>query len=157
MKIALDKYDKIWEAISISFLLTIAALITFTLPTLPDTIPIHFNFQGKADGFGSKYILWLVFGLAFLTYSIFTIISLRPGLYKSRMTENNIEEQYKLTAKMTRATKMYILLFFVLLTIFMLQATQGKWMEHVPYLILIFFVLILTPTFYYLIKLIKVR
>jgi uncharacterized membrane protein len=157
MKITLDKYDKIWEAISILSLLTIAVLIAFTLSTLPDTIPIHFNFQGKADGFGSKYTLWLLFGIAVLMYATFTFISFRPELYKSRMTENNLEEQYKLTAKMTRTTKMYILLFFVILTLFILQAAQGKWTEQIPFLILIFFALILPPTFYYLIKLSKVR
>ena len=157
MKISLDKYDKIWEAISILLLLTIVIVITYSLPSLPDTIPIHFDFEGKADGFGSKYMLWTVFGIALLMYTIFTIISRRPGLYKSRMTENNIEEQYILTAKMTRTMKMYILIFFVILSFFMVQTAQGQWTEYTPFLILIIFALILPPTFYYLIKLSKVR
>lgn len=157
MKITLDKIDKIWEAVAFLLLAVNALIIAITVPTLPDIIPVHFDGAGKVDNYGSKYILWVLFVIAVFVYSLMTVISFNPGLYKSRMTENNIEEQYILTAKMTRTVKTFINLFFVIITVFVLQSVQGKGTEYAPYLFLLVFPLILIPTLYYVVKLGKVR
>ncbi|MDR0898369.1 MAG: DUF1648 domain-containing protein [Oscillospiraceae bacterium] len=52
----------LWFCVAIFlFELVIAAIV---YPTLPDTIPIHFNFSGEADGFGGR---WNIFLLPMLT------------------------------------------------------------------------------------------
>jgi uncharacterized membrane protein len=138
LKATLDKNDKIWEVISIVLLIINAMLIAFTLPSLPDTVPIHFNFAGKADGWGSKNVLWLIFVVVLPIYAMFTYLSFNPGFYRSRMTERNIEEQYRITSKMARTVKAFILLAFIGLTAFMLKTAQGQWTEQIPFLFLIF-------------------
>jgi len=157
IKIPLDKNDRIWEAISIILLVTNALLIALTLPSLPDTVAIHFDGSGQANGWGHKNTLWLVFGIALLVYAIMTFISLKPGLYKSRMTKNNIDEQYRLTSKMARTVKAFILLAFIGLTTFMLMTAQGKWTGQIPFLFLIFFVLVIPPCLYYAVKISRVQ
>ena len=157
MKITLDKKDKIWEAISVLLLVTNALLIALTLPSLPDNVAIHFNGSGQANGWGHKNVLWLAFGIALSLYAIMTFISYRPGLYKSRMTKNNIEEQYKMTSEMARTVKAFILLACIGLTTFMLMTAQGKWTEQIPFLFLIFFGLVIPPCLYYAVKISRIQ
>ncbi|WP_291150673.1 DUF1648 domain-containing protein [Flavobacterium sp. UBA7680] len=157
MKIKGNKNDKIWESIALLLLAINALIIAVTVPILPDIIPIHFDSTGKVDNYGSKYILWVLFVIAVFVYSLMTVISFNPGLYKSRMTGNNIEEQYRLTAKMTRTVKTFVNLFFVIVTVFVLQSVQGKDTEYSLYLFLLSFPLIMIPTLYYVVKLGKVR
>ncbi|MCD6020101.1 MAG: hypothetical protein K0S53_3222 [Bacteroidetes bacterium] len=157
MKTTLDKNDKIWEAVSITLLLINMLLIAFTLPSLPDTVPIHFNFAGKADGWGNKHMLWLVFVVMLPIYAIFTYLSFNPGFYRSRMTEKNLEEQYRITSKMARTVKAFILLAFVFLTLFVLKSAQGLWQEQIPFLFLIFFGLIIPPCLYYAVKISRIQ
>ncbi len=157
MKITLDKNDKIWETVSLLLLLGQALLIALTLPSLPDKVAIHFNGSGEANGWGNKNTLWVSFAISLVIYALMTFISLRPGLYKSRMTKNNIEEQYKLTSKMARTVKAFILLALIGLTIFMLMTAQGKWTGQIPFLFLIFFGLVIPPCIYYAVKISRVQ
>lgn len=157
MKTKLDKSDKIWEAVSVILLLMNALLIAFTLPSLPDTIPIHFNFSGEADGWGNKNTLWLVFVVELPIYAMFTYLSFNSGFYRSRMTEKNLAEQYRITSKMARTVKAFILLAFIFLTLFVLKSAQGQWQQQIPFLFLIFFGLIIPPCLYYAVKISKVQ
>jgi uncharacterized membrane protein len=36
------------------------AYTAYLYPSLPDTIPLHFNWEGKPDGFGNKSKIWMV-------------------------------------------------------------------------------------------------
>ncbi|GIW88882.1 MAG: hypothetical protein KatS3mg108_3206 [Isosphaeraceae bacterium] len=70
-------------------LATIAALIALAIlvsawlyPRLPDTIPIHWNLRGEADGFGSKsWAVWVMpatmAGLTLLLYLVLPAVSPR--------------------------------------------------------------------------------
>jgi uncharacterized membrane protein len=40
-------------------ILAMAAVTAFYYPSLPETIPVHWNFAGKADGYGGRWQLWL--------------------------------------------------------------------------------------------------
>ncbi|MHC5596804.1 MAG: DUF1648 domain-containing protein [Nostoc sp.] len=65
--------------------------------TLPDTIPVHFGFDGQANGWGSKKVLWLlpIIGLAGLLSSTnsrfqlkFNICTLFKGNFSTRARQN---------------------------------------------------------------------
>jgi uncharacterized membrane protein len=157
MRPELDLKDKISETMSALFLFTNAALLVLTLPSLPETIPIHFNSAGETDGYGSKYITWIIFSISLSIYVGLTLLSMFPRLYNNRITERNREEQYRMTGKMIRTLKAMILCFFALTTFFILQNAQFKMMEYSKYLILILFLLIFPVTIYYLIKLGRIR
>lgn len=49
-------------------------LIQTSLPDLPSRIPIHFNFAGKPDGWGSPHTLWVL--LAFQVLVAGTMLSI---------------------------------------------------------------------------------
>jgi len=42
--------------------------------TLPDIIPIHFNGQGEADGFGSKYFIFLGAAMPFIGWGTMIVV-----------------------------------------------------------------------------------
>jgi uncharacterized membrane protein len=157
MKTKLERIDWIWEIISVLLLIANALLIALSLPNMPDIVPIHFNGSGEANGWGSKNMIWIAFGLALPIYALLTFISFKPGLYRSRMTEKNLDEQYRLTSKMARTVKAFASLAFCVLTLFMIMAGQGKWQKQIPLLLIIFFVLIIPPCIYYAIKISRVQ
>lgn len=102
-------------------------------------------------------MLWITFGLSILMYAFMTFVSYRPGIYKWRMTENNVEQQYILTSKMARTVKAFMILAFIVLTIFLLMNAQGLWTDLTPFLFIILFTLIISPCLYYAVKFSKVR
>jgi uncharacterized membrane protein len=157
MKLTLDKTDKIWEAISILLILINFLMIAITLPALPETVPIHFDGSGQPNGWGNKQWLWLAVVLELPIYALLTLISLRPWIYKFRMTEKNPDEQYRLTSRMARTVKAFVLLAFTALTILMLKTAQGQWNSKIPLLVLIFFGLIIPPCVYYSVKISRVQ
>ncbi|PBQ31697.1 hypothetical protein CNR22_07915 [Sphingobacteriaceae bacterium] len=156
MKIELDRSDKISEVISALLLFVNALLLILILPTLPDTNG-HFNELSTVNGFHTKNGFWGAFAIALLFYILMTVVSFTPGLYKSRMTKNNVKEQYRLTSKMARNIKPFTLLAFIVMTIFMLQSARGKWIDEQPLLFLVFFGLLISPCLYYAVKLSKIQ
>ncbi|WBS01449.1 SdpI family protein [Pseudoduganella sp. SL102] len=44
---------------SVSLILAATVLTALCWPSLAETIPIHWNAQGEADGFGPRWIVWL--------------------------------------------------------------------------------------------------
>ena len=156
MKIPFDRTDKISEIISLIFLLTSALILLFILPSLPDRVPLQF-IGGDADGYGSKYVFWIIFIVVLILYGGLTILAKYPTFYKNRLTERNLEEQYKLTAKMIRTLKLCIMFFFSVLIYFMTQTAQLKMIVASNLLILFPFILFFPTVIYYLIKFGKVR
>jgi hypothetical protein len=156
MNIPLDRIDKISESISLLFLLTCAMTLLCVLPSLPDRVQIHFD-GGAADRFGNKYIFLLIFIIAFVLYVGLTILAKYPTLYKNRLTERNLEEQYKLAAKMIRTLKLCIMFFFTVLIFTITQTAQLKMIGASNLLILLPFILFFPTVIYYLIKFGKIR
>lgn len=60
------------KKITISIWIVTAVILVIVCALLPDRIPIHFNIQGKANRYGSKY--W-IFALAPIPYLIYSGIS----------------------------------------------------------------------------------
>lgn len=158
MKLTLNPGDKFQEGLSILLLITNVLLVTWFLPSLPDTIPIHFDDSGHPNGYGNKNIMWLISLIPLPIYALLTFLGFRPDLYKSRrFTEKNKEQQLILVSKMLRVLKLGILMFFNVLTLFIIQTAQGKWTNMIAFPIAVLFAFIFPPIFYYLSKLSKVQ
>ena len=95
-------FDFVFEAIAVGGMLLGVYLIVANYSDLPETIPIHFNASGVADGFGKK-------GMIFLLPSI--TLLLVPGMLHLRkwpwvsnvpleITEENALYQYALIVKL---------------------------------------------------------
>jgi uncharacterized membrane protein len=76
-------------------LFVVAAYGTFVLP---DTIPVHFGIDGRANGWGGKNILWVLPGLALFLYGFLTFVGGYPHTfnYIVNITQENAQRQYKI-------------------------------------------------------------
>lgn len=88
------------RVLRIAALLGIAALTVVVLvryPSLPETVPTHFDFRGEADGFGSRAsMLWLAGGTVVLGVAM-AWLSTRPQVlnYPGEITEANAQRMYR--------------------------------------------------------------
>lgn len=48
-------------------------------PRLPETIPVHFGFKGQADGWGGRWMIFLLPVIATLIFTLDIWIFTRPG------------------------------------------------------------------------------
>lgn len=71
---------------------------------LPEEIPIHFNFKGEADGFGSKTNIWFLPLLTLIMYygMNLVILKVKPWQmnYPVRVTEKNAPQLYAMNLRM---------------------------------------------------------
>ncbi|MFP8893041.1 DUF1648 domain-containing protein [Chryseobacterium sp. EZn1] len=77
----------------------VAFLWGFTLKnynTLPERIPVHFDMEGKADGFGGKMYAFLMPVLALGLYAVFTYGTRHPEdtNFPVEITDQNISAQF---------------------------------------------------------------
>lgn len=82
---------------------------------LPQTIPVHFDFEGKADNFGSKKYVFLMPAILTAIYCFFIIIARNPELanYPVSITEANEYAQFLITAFFFRWLFLLISLIFL--------------------------------------------
>lgn len=88
------------RVLRVGSLLGIVALTAYILwqyPTLPETVPTHFDFQGEADDFGSRSsVLWLA-GVMTVMGVLIGWLSTKPHVlnYPGDITEANAQRIYR--------------------------------------------------------------
>ncbi|WP_415329073.1 DUF1648 domain-containing protein [Chryseobacterium sp. MMS23-Vi53] len=85
--------------------------------TLPQTIPIHFDFDGKADNFGSKKYAFLMPVMLVALYFLFAYIVRTPesSNYPVKITAENEEAQFLIM-------KIFIRWLFLLISLIFLNS-----------------------------------
>lgn len=96
----------------IFFLIWLYTIVNFA--NLPDTIPLHFDAKGNADGFGSKQNVWLLLGLMTLLFVGIHILGKHPHLhsYTVAITEENALKNYRFSSRILRIVNFFDLLLF---------------------------------------------
>jgi len=62
-------------------LLLPVAYLAFLYPSMPDTVPIHFNAEGKANGFSTKKNLWaIILLLTLLATGLYLLVRSIPSI-----------------------------------------------------------------------------
>lgn len=99
-----DRALEVVSAIGTAFAL---AVTLWAMPRMPDRVATHFNFLGRADGWGPKEILWIVPGSLALLYVALTIACRFPHTfnYPVAITAENAERQYTLAVSAMRWLK----------------------------------------------------
>ena len=74
---------------------------------LPDVIPVHFNFSGQPNGWGSKAIIWLFPALAIIMSIGLTFLSRYPHSfnYPVQITPENAARQYQIACSLLNFLK----------------------------------------------------
>ena len=117
-------------------------LIRTAIPTLPGTIPTHFNAAGVADGWGSPDTLWILLEAQALTSAVFVLVPFLsqrfPGAvhFGSRRLNDFPPEQRSQAASLMSDMAGYLNVMMNLFFVFMVHemiraATQAMPSIHV--------------------------
>ncbi len=120
--------DIIIEAASWTLLLTLWFITAVNYPSLPEIIPIHFNFFGEADGHAVKLAYWM---FPFITTGLFlllTQISRYPHAlnYPVKITEENAYKQYSMAKRFMRIMRLVIVGIFIYAVTSVASIAGGK-------------------------------
>ncbi|MGP4081206.1 DUF1648 domain-containing protein [Pseudalkalibacillus sp. R45] len=100
--------------------------------SIPNKVPVHFNFAGEPDNWGHKGLIWLLLFIGISMWIGLTFLEKYPHVYNYiTLTEENIEKQYKNASMMINVIKNELLILFVLLTWRTVQVAKGSH-ENLP-------------------------
>ena len=110
-------WDRVLEAIAIVSVLCGIYLVFQAWPTLPQTIPTHFDAAGNADGFGPKGTIWLFPAIGIVMIPLMLFLRLFPWLTNLpiKITEENAEYQYTLVVRLMSLMACVVSLLFLAL------------------------------------------
>lgn len=106
----LTALDRIIEVLGWISLMGFWLLFAYYYPSLPDTIPTHFDGSGNVDRYGGKAMAWMLPGIATLLFWGLTALSRHPYLYNYPvpLTPDNILKQYRTAIRMMRMLKLIL-------------------------------------------------
>ena len=117
---------------------------------LPETIPTHFDFSGKPDGYGSKEALWIIPGIISFLIILFKILSRNPHQfnYIRLITIENAEREYRMSVRVLKILQFNISILFSYITIIVIRGASQQKAELGIWFIPILIISIISPVFY---------
>jgi uncharacterized membrane protein len=159
IRIELTTTDKAVEILGWFALLTIWVLTITSYSNLPDTMQIHYNGAGKADGFGSKINILMLPFIATILFVGMTIANKFPHVfnYPVKITEENAFRQYTNATRMMRFLKLILVVLFGLIAFKTIQSASGNSPGHGVWFLPLTMGLIFIPLTYFIIKSLKTK
>ncbi len=146
IKPKLTYLDKTLEVAGLLVLFSFWIHLVIHYPSLPETIPTHFNAAGEADGFGKKSSIFMLPIIASILYALMTVLNFFPHIYNfpTKITPENAFRQYTNATQMIRVVKLGLLLLFFSIEIKTVKTAIGKaeglgdWFLPLTFLLLVF-------------------
>lgn len=107
--------DWIAEAVAGLGLVLILAASAWLWPQLPERIPMHFDFAGNVNRYGSRAVWFLLPAVALVVYGALTLLARVPHVFNFpvRITPNNAERQYRLGRLLVTGLKAAVVWLFL--------------------------------------------
>jgi len=103
--------DKVANFFTLVLIVFIVCFVIVIFPSLPDTIPTHFNGNGEVDGTGGKKSIYGIVGFTVLMAIGLYVLSFKSQWFSSYpvpLTQKNKEFQQNLAASMIRQLNAFI-------------------------------------------------
>jgi uncharacterized membrane protein len=157
IKLVLTFTEKAMELLGWIFILAIWAFTITHYTKLPETIPIHYNFAGQADGFGKKVTILILPFIATILFIGMTILNKFPHIfnYPTKITADNALKQYKNATQIIRYLKLIIIIIFGLIEWHTIRNANGQTMSLGIWFLPMILALIFIPLTYMVVKSIK--
>lgn len=154
IKLELTTYDKTLEILGWTSILAIWVLTISNYSNLPDTIPIHYNGAGQADGFGGKGNILTLPLIATVLFIGLTILNKFPYVfnYPTNITADNALRQYTNATRLLRYLKFIIVVIFGLIALQTIRNVNGQTSWLGVWFLPLTLGLIFIPLTYFLIK-----
>ncbi|PXW10447.1 uncharacterized protein DUF1648 [Chryseobacterium sp. CBTAP 102] len=139
----------------------VAFLWVFTLKnynTLPERIPVHFDMEGKADGFGGKIYAFLIPVIALGLYAVFTYGTRHPEdtNFPVEITDQNMTTQFLIMKTGLRILFVLLAVVFLNLQDYMFRyAVDDKAKPRISLATLFLSVILFTPALLFIAHLFK--
>lgn len=126
---------------------------------LPDEVPTHFNINGEADGWGSKYTMIVVPLIALVVCLPLEALEKRPHLhnYPAFFNEENAEKLYSISMRTLNFVKNGTLLLFGLILVEMVLAANQNSFGFRMWSIIVVLALLFVPIVWHLYSLQQVK
>ena|SRR5690554_4829709 len=157
IKLELSRADKIFEIIGWLLIISLWGLTITNYTNLPDTIPIHYNGAGQADGFGGKATIFTLPIIATVLFIGLTILNKFPHIfnYPTNITQDNALRQYTNATRLIRYLKLIVVIIFGLIAFKTIENANGEADGLGIWFLPLTMGLIFIPMTYYLIKTLK--
>ena len=154
IKVPFTAADKALEVAGGMALLSLWAMVIYFYPQLPDTVPIHFNLSGEADGFGGRRMMFLLPVIATLIFTVLTALSAYPHTfnYPVTITEDNALRQYTIAVRMMRFLKLGVVILFGVIEYGTVRTALGEAEGLGSGFMFLVFALVLVPVLYSLVR-----
>lgn len=128
IKLELTTTDKTLEILGWVSILAIWILTITNYTSLPDTIPIHYNTAGKADGFGGKGNILALPLVATALFTGLTVLNKFPHIfsYPVNISQDNALRQYTNATRMVRYLKFVLVFIFGLIVLQTIRNVNGQ-------------------------------
>ena len=159
IKIELTTADKTIEIIGWSLIISVWGLTITNYANLPDTIPIHYNGAGQADGFGGKATILTLPLIATVLFVALTFLNKFPHIfnYPTKITQDNALRQYTNATRLIRYLKLIIVFIFGLIAFKTIQNANGEADGLGVWFLPLTMGLIFIPLIYFVIKSFKTK
>jgi uncharacterized membrane protein len=154
IKLDLKTTDRVLEILGWLSVLAIWILTLTSYQNLPQTVPIHYNFVGEADGFGDKTTILILPLFASLLFVAITILNKFPHAfnYPTTITKENALVQYTNATRLLRYLKFIIVFIFGLIYLQIVRDSNGLSNGLGIWFLPITLFLIFIPLIYFLVK-----
>jgi len=107
------------EIAAISLLIMLWGVSIWAYFNLPQSIPVHFNFKGIADRYGSKSNLFILAIIATIIYVGLTLLprNLKQFNFPNTKTKENTADQIAMVANVFMYLKIIVLFIFLVLNL----------------------------------------
>ncbi|MCI8281439.1 MAG: DUF1648 domain-containing protein [Lachnospiraceae bacterium] len=114
MKVKRSKYDIFVEAACLLCLMGGCIYLAVIWKSIPDEIPIHYNFAGEVDKMGNRKSIFFIVIVNWLIYLFITAIEQIPGIWNTGVpvTPRNQEKVYRILKNMIGSTKLECVVIF---------------------------------------------
>lgn len=140
-------------------LLNFVVVLSF-YPGLPDTIPIHFNLKGEADGFGNKSTLWIlpIINLGMYFGMTMLVTKMKPWNYNypTKVTEKNAPKLYAMRIRVMVWLNLGIALMFLTISLHAILLATKTINIDLGWLIIVLIVVITVGPFISIYQMFKV-
>lgn len=126
--VELEGIDRAMEWAGFALVVLTWAWVIYFYPSLPDTIPTHYNASGEVDGFGSKPSLLILPVQATILFVGLLLLSRKPRLYNYpvSVTPENARRLYKAGSRAIRYIAVFIPVIFGIIIYSTIQTARGE-------------------------------
>lgn len=84
---------------------------------MPETVPIHFDINGRPDGWGSRWMLTIMLIVGLIMWAGMHLLEKVPQIHNYMwLTEENMQRQYRNSQLFLNVLKNLLLIFFSYMT-----------------------------------------